>query len=106
MLCGWRYVCIALSLVVVLVVLIYYDQLRSEQHKPRTMKGFLRLRFPDQSLSTLIRDTPLIVGRGNPPCLADPACSRKQFIISRIHDAPCTLSLQVMRHVHASLPWC
>ena len=59
------------------------------------MRGNLRLRFPDASLSPPISAS-LTVGRGNPPCLNDPTCSRQHFVLSPVEGSSSALLLRVI----------
>lgn len=45
----------------------------------------LRLRYPNGALSPPVA-APITLGRGNPPCIADPHCSRAQFQLSPATD--------------------
>ena len=55
----------------------------------------LRLKYPDSSLSPFL-STQLTIGRGHPPCISDPACSRKQYLISPIEGVKDAVSLKVL----------
>ncbi|GAX84131.1 hypothetical protein CEUSTIGMA_g11554.t1 [Chlamydomonas eustigma] len=66
----------------------------ARKSKKSIMQG-LQLRFPDDSLSCVI-DRAIELGRGEPPCLTDPTCSRKQFRLIPTSSSKDTLTLEAL----------